>query len=498
MKFAQNSRRMLVPAVAMSVFLPLAAVSQAPSGPLSLSEAIELAFENNPDFLAQQSQLRSAEWNVRSAYGSLLPTANLSNNLNYTATGVRRFDSVVLGEQPAMYSSRYNLGMSLSLNGSTLLAPSVARAQARATEETVLGAGASLEAEVTQRYLSVLESRDAVEQAERELERTAEYVRLAEARFEVGAGTQLDVRRAEVQRGQAEVRLVQTRNLAATDLLMLGQVIGIRLAETTELTEQFDLFAPSWRADDLVEVALAANPTIRASRAQADAAATRVRSARSAYLPTLSFSAGLSGFVSQAGTTAPLIAQELQRAQSSFNQCLQQNELRAAVGLATGNCVDPTQAHVQQSIEERIIAQNRGFPFDYIRQPASASLTVSIPLFTGLNRQQQVEEARIARFNADHQVRGQELRISVEVESALRNLETAYRSALLQQQVRATAEDELNLAEERFRFGVTTSMEVVDAQASLAEAERAEIAAIYDFHRSLAVLESRLGQPLAR
>src|SRR5690606_17829798 len=103
-------------------------------------------------------------------------------------------------------------------------------------------------------------------------------------------------------------------------------------------------------------------------------------------------------------------------------------------------------------------------------QPASASVSISLPIFTGFSRQQQIEEANIARLNAQHQVRAQELRIGVEVESALRNLETAYRSALLQQRVRQNAEDELRLAEERFRFGATTSVEVVDAQASLAEA----------------------------
>jgi outer membrane protein len=56
----------------------------------------------------------------------------------------------------------------------------------------------------------------------------------------------------------------------------------------------------------------------------------------------------------------------------------------------------------------------------------------------------------------------------------------------------------LRLAEERFRFGATTSVEVVDAQASLADAERAEIAAVFAFHRSLAALEARTGGTLDR
>jgi outer membrane protein len=498
MVFQPFTRRILFPTLAFWICAAQPARAQEAPAPLSLAEALALARENNPDFLVQRTQLRSAEWNVRSAYGSLVPSVNTSTSFGYTGTGVRRLESVVLGEQPAMYSSRYNLGMSLSLSGSTLLAPGVARAQARAAEQTVEGAGATLEAEVTQRYLAVLESRDAVAQAEQELARTAEYVRLAEARFEVGAGTRLDILRAEVQRGQAEVRLLQTRNLAANDVLLLGQAIGTRLPANVDLSERFELFEPAWRPEQLVEIARSENPVLRANRAQADAAGTRVRAANSTYLPTVSFSAGFSGFVSQAGNTAPIIAQELQRAQSSYTQCLQQGQIMQAIGMEASPCVDPTLPDVQQQIRSRVQAQHSGFPFGYTRQPASASVTVSLPLFTGLDRQQQVEEARIARLNAEHQVRAQEIRVEVEVESALRNLETAYSSALLQRQVRATAEAELQMAEERFRFGATSSIEVVDAQANLAEAERAEIAAIYDFHRSLAALESRLGRPLVR
>jgi outer membrane protein len=496
-------RRIFTPAVALTVVLaadPAASqVAQQPAGGvLTLREALAIARENNPDYLAQRSQVRSAEWNVRSAYGSLMPTVSASNSFGYQGGGERRLDSVVFGEQPAQYTSRYSLGMQLQMNGSTLLAPAVARAQARAAEESVEGATAALEADVTQRYLAVLEARDAVAQAERELLRTSEYVRLAEARFEVGAGTQLDVRRSEVQRGQAQVRLLQARNAAVNELLLLGQTIGTPLGENVQLSERFELFEPDWSVDELVRTGLAGNPQLRANRAQSDAAATRARAAASAYLPTFSLNAGFSGFVSQAGSTAPLISQELQRAQSSYNQCVQQNEILRAVGMTPVPCHNPALPDVELAIRDRIVAQNRGFPFDYVRQPASASLTVSLPLFTGLNRQQQVEEARIARMNADHQVRSQELRVQVEIETTLRNLQTAYASALLQQQIRDTAEEELRLAEERFRFGATTSVEVVDAQASLAEAERSEIAAIYAFHRSLLALETRLGEPLSR
>jgi outer membrane protein len=478
-----------------SPLVDLEAQTVDPGESLSLAGAISLARENNPDYLTQRNQLRSAQWNVRSAYGGLLPSLSASNSFSYTAEGERRLDDVRLSTQPATYSSRYGLSMSLQLNGSSLLAPSVARAQARAVHEQVEGVSAALDSDVTQRYLAVLEARDQVAQAERELGRTDAYVRLAEARLEVQSGTQLDVRRAEVQRGQAEVRLIQARNTAANEVLLLSQIIGRRLPGDVVLPESFELFQPIWRVEELIDLALRENPSLRADRAQVDAAGTRLRATRSSYLPTISFSAGISGFVSEAGiSTNDLVSQELLSQQSRYTSCLETNQIRGSAGLPAHPCSAPGD---EAAIRAALGSRSR-FPFDYSSQPLSASVNVSLPLFNGLNRELQVEEARIARSNAQYQVRAQELRLEVEIESALRNLETAYQSALLQRQVRETAEEELRLAEERFRFGVTTSVEVIDAQASLAEAERAEIAAIYGFHRSIAILEARLGGRLER
>lgn len=497
MNFRQRIALTLVTAASALAAVAAPAFAQT-VGPLSLQGAIDLASENNPEYQSQRNQLRSAAWGVRSAYGGWLPSVNASGGFGYTATGERRLDSVVLDEQPAMYSSRYSLGLSMSLSGQTLLAPSVAKAQERAVSQQVVGAAAMLESNVTQRYLSVLEARAAVEQARRELDRTEEHVRLAAARLEIGAGTQIDLSRAEVQRGQAEVRLVQAENTAANEVLLLSQTIGGMLPIDIELSERFELFEPTWDAERLRDRALGENPDLLATRAQADAAAIRARAARSNYLPSVSLSAGLTGYVSQASNVEPIFQQALAQARSGFNNCMQQNDIRTRVGLAPNPCMDPATPGFETGLRESVELTNQGFPFDYIRQPASASLTISLPIFTGFNRQQQVEEANVARLNAQQQLRSRELQVEVEIASALRNLETAYRTALLQRSVRETAEEELRFAEERFRFGSTTSIEVVDAQAGLAEAERAEIASIYGFHRSLAELEARVGGELER
>jgi outer membrane protein len=472
-----------------------AAAQQVPTA-LTLTEAIELARENNPGYLSQANDLVSAQWSVRSAYGDLLPTANASMGMGYTASGERRFGTVGLGEQPAMYSSNYNLGLSYSLSGARLLEPTRARAQQRATEARVEGAGSQLEANVTQAYLSVLQADAAAAQAAQEVERTTAHIRLAQARLDVGTGTRLDVLRAEVQHGQAEVRVVQAENTAAAQRLSLGQLLGVPLTEGVQLSTGFDLFEPAWDRDEVVKLAVANNPMLRAARAQADATATARRVARTEYLPSLNASLGLRGDLAQAANINPLVEGDLGQMARTRQNCLDQNVMRESAGLAPLSCPDPTDPAVRTQLEQQYSALHSGFPFDWRSQPLSASVTISIPLFTGLNRQQRVEEANLAVQDARHTVRSEELRVQAEAETLLRNVSSAYRTARLQARVRETAAEELRLAEEQYRSGLATTVEVTDAQTNLSEAERAEITAVHEYHQSLAALEALVGTPL--
>jgi outer membrane protein len=483
-------------AAAVAVWLPSLAAAQETPTALTLEAAVELARQHNPEFLSQENDLTSAQWSVRSAYGDLLPTASASMGMGYTASGERRFGTVGLGEQPAMYSSNYNLGLSYSLNGSRLLEPTRARAQRRATEARVQGVGQQLDANVRRAYLAVLQADAAAVQAAQEVERTAEHIRLAQARLEVGTGTILDLRRAEVQHGQAEVRVVQAENTAAAERLSLGRLLGVPLNVEVQLTSRFDLFEPTWERDSMVSLAIANNPLLRAARAQEEATSTMRAVARSEYLPTLSASLSFRGDLAQAATISPLVQGELDQMARNLQGCLDMNQMRQAAGLAPQACADPTDPAQRLRLEERFSAQHSGFPFDFTRQPMTASLSISLPLFTGLNRQHRVEEANLALDDARYTVRSEELRVMAEAETLLRNVAASYRTAQLQARVRETAGEELRLAQEQYRSGLATSVEVTDAQTNLGEAERAEIAAVYDYHQSLAALEALVGTSL--
>ena len=491
-------------AILLSVFLlPVGGGAQSPGlevagEELSLDEALRIAHEYNPDYRIQEAQGETADWRARDAWGAFLPNVNASSSLGYTASGERRFGSVQLATQPAIYSSTYNLGLSLNLTGASLLRPGVVREQNRATLARIDGASSGLRTEVTSAYLSVLQADEELRQARTEVERTGSYVRQAEAQVEVGAGTPLDIRRAELQEGQAEVQLLQAENTAHTSRLSLGRIVGVAIRPETELTTDFELFEPRLDSDDLLAMALERNPILRASRSQASAAQTQTRMTRSQYFPSLSLSANWRGSVTEAADVGPLIDNRLGQLEGQYESCVEDNRLRALLGDPPRDCsqFNPSIPEVEAEAREQVRSQNRGFPFDYRPQPLSFSVGLSIPIFTGFSRQLQMEEARIAENNARRQVRAEELRLESEVESAIRSVETAHRTVALQARIRETAAEELRLAQERFRLGLASSIEVVDAQANLSQAERDEISAIYSFHMSFAGLEALVGSSL--
>lgn len=479
---------------------PQPAAPAQPAGPaLTLEQAVASARENNPDLLTQRNDSRTARAAVREARLSFLPSADVSGGMGYTAPGPQRFGSVeLIQNSPAYYSSSYSLDFGYQLSGAKLMQPNVARAQQRATEQRITGYEANLVSQVRQEYLAGLQAWEQAQQAERELARTQEHERLARAKLEVGAGTPLDLRRAEVERGQAEVNLLQRRNDYQTELLRIGQMMGAPISPDTRLTSTFVLSEPRWSVDSLVAMAIEGNPNLLSARANVDAARTGVRAARTQYLPSLGVDVGYRGSVYSAGNLSPLYAQALSATQAQFSSCQYNNKLGALIGIGAQDCsqFDTNNPTVANAVRQGVRSENPSFPFGFTAQPMTASLSLSLPLFNGYTRERQMEQARVQQSNAELAVRSQELKLRTDIGSALLALRTAYSTAQLQDQVVEKATEELRLAQERFRFGVASSVEVTDAQTSLSQAEQARIDAVYNYHKSLAALEALVGRPL--
>ncbi|HUF49412.1 MAG TPA: TolC family protein [Longimicrobiales bacterium] len=467
---------------------------------LTLPEAITLASRNNPDFLQQANDITVSDWAVRGAYGQLLPGASASTSYSYSAAGEQRIGNFTgsdlgLASTTDYHSSSYSIGMSYRLSGASLLAPGHAKTQRQATAAAIEAADFNLRVSVTRQYIAVKRAQDGVVLAVQELARADDNLKLAQARVQVGAAIPLEAQQAQVERGRAEVALLQAENLVQTERLRLMQLLGVDLPEDVQLTTQFAVGAVPWTQAELLAIAAQTHPSLRAARAQASASEASVQMARAAYLPSLSFSAGvLSGFARRAGNADFLVQQARNGAASQAQTCTLLNQISA--GLSSPLPGMPADCSSFTLTAEQENAIRAGNQFDFSREPYSLSMSVSLPLFDGFSRERQVEQARVARADASLRLKSEELRVRTEVATALRNAETGRRSAELEARNAQLAEQQLILARERYRVGAASFIELQEAETIKARADRAYLASLYQFHENLAALEAAVGRSL--
>jgi outer membrane protein len=453
---------------------------------MSLEQALDIARRNNPTYLQAANNMDVADWDVRQAYGQLLPTASIGSGVSWQGGGNQQLvGGLTLGQ----------IGLNYNLSLPTILAPSQAKAQRRATGAQVRQAEATLVQQVTQAYLEVLREQDAVRLAQQQVENSQYNLRLAQGHLDVGTATPIDVGQAQVQLGRDKVSVLQAQNALATARMRLLQQLGVPVDQQVELTTSFELTEPVWTADSLYVLALRNNPGLAAARSTKAAADVSVSSARSAYLPTLSLSTGWSGFTQQASNTNLQMAQAEAQVAAQVQQCNYTNELysRLANPLPLLDC---TQYRVTDAQRQAIIDANNQFPFKFQHSPPRASLSISLPIFQGLTRQRNLEAAKAQREDDAEQLRDQELAVRANVSIDLATVKTDYQSALLEESNRALAEQQLRLARERYQLGAITFVDLVNAQTVFAQADRDRSAAIFAYHDAVAALEALVGTSL--
>jgi len=479
---------------------PTAAQEAVPSS-LSLADALEIARGNNPTFLQTRNDEALADWDVRQAYGALLPTASAFSGVSWQGAGeTLGFGSLTLADlgfanQPSYYFSNYNVGLNFSLDWAKLKAPSQARALRGATVAQIRVAEANLASQVTNAYVDLLRRQEGLRLAEQQLESSRFNLRLAQGQLEVGQVTPIDVGQAEVQVGRSEVTELQARNALSTARIRVLQQLGLPVSQDFELSTVFELSEPTWTLEQLTDMALRQNPTLEARRRSKESADIGVSSARSAYLPSLSIQTGWSGFTRQANSTDFQVAQVQAQVAGSVAQCVQTNNLyaRLADPLPALDCSRFVFTDAQR---QAITDQNSAFPFSFQGSPPQVSLGLSIPIFQGLSRQRNLEAARLQRDDLGYQVREQELALDADISIGLANVRTAYQSALLEERNRVLAEQQLGLARERYRLSAITFIELVDAQTVFAQADQDRVIAVFAYHDTVTSLEALVGSSL--
>ncbi len=465
---------------------------QAPQrgAPLSLEQAIATAQQNNPQFLQTKNTLRTADAQVRSAYGQLMPQASARFGTNYQQGGTQIFQGLQF-EGSDSYNSSYSIGLNYNVTSAVRYAPRAAKAQRAAVEANITTAAEVVRSTVTQQYIAAIQAQARADVDDSLIVTAQGQLNLVNAKLEVGAGTIIDVRQAEVALGNAQVTALQDHNTARVAKLQLFQTMGVPADIDARLTTTFAVAMPTFSLDSLLNLAHRVNPDLLAKKSLQTAAELNVGVAKSSYLPSLNLSTGYGANAFGYANTDAQIAQASAGAASSFRSCSTLDSIRVGSGLQALGCKPPT---LSQTQIESIRSSNH--PFQFNKAPFGVSASLNFPIFNGFAREANVEQARVQRDNAAFDVRARNLQVTTDVTRAYLDLQTAAKTAELQSQIAKKAAEDLALNEASFRVGAKTFLDVTTARAQYEKAQIDQVNATYQYHWAFAALENAVGRPL--
>jgi outer membrane protein len=439
--------RFLVAGLASLVAALPAAAQNAPNV-LTLAQALEIARRNNPTYQQAVNSRSRAAAQRRTAYGALLPSVNTNFGVGLREGRQQFFAGVPIGISNNSLNSSLGFSAGLDISPGVLFGLRSAEASFDAADQSVDLADLQLRQNVTVQFLTALQARARVTLRDTLLASAKTQLAQAEARAKAGLATDLDVRRSQVSVGQQEVQLLQAQSQAQVELFRLFQQLGVEQPEGIALSAELPLEPLGMERDALMARAMARSPELQARRAELTSALQAHRATQTQYLPTLSFGANV----------------------SSISQRLQGTPPPQAVSSQIGD-----------------------FPFSVVRQPYTVSAGLSLPIFNGFQREQQIQVAAANRRDAEARVRAAELSVTATVVSQYTALLADFRAVEINRQNEAAARQALTLAEERYRLGLASLVDLVQVRAEFEQASNDLINSIYQYHRDFVQLEAVTG-----
>jgi multidrug efflux system outer membrane protein len=258
----------------------------------NLQALIQLALDNNRDLRSAALRIEEARalYNIQSA--DLWPNVNAG----FGATRSRTPASLSLTGQPVI-SSSYQVGLSLAsfeldFLGRVRSLNEAALSLYLASDEARQAAQISLVAEVAKAALAERALAEQQELAQKSLEGRETSYQLAKQRFDVGASSALDLRLNETLMLSARVALVTLTRQHAQAMNGLALLTGKPLNDVTPVqalsTQNIVAELPAGLPSDL----LTQRPDIRAAELRLKAANANIGAARAAFFPRITLTAG--------------------------------------------------------------------------------------------------------------------------------------------------------------------------------------------------------------
>lgn len=409
---------------------------------VSLAEAVTRGLAHNLAIILQEQQAQMATAGRLQAMTALLP--NVSFNIrdsvqvfNTAAFGFGGFAGLPNLIGPfSVFDARLATSMAiLDVSGVKSLHAAQSTADAATADSKQIREIVVLA--VGNLYLEAIADQARTESTAAQVTTAEALARLSADQNAAGLAPKIDVLRQQVQLEAARLQAIQAENQLAKRKLELARAIGLPAGQAFELTDHAPFTpAPPVTIDAALAEALTHREDLKAARSRAEAAGSSVGAAQSSRYPSVHIDGDI-----------------------------------GALGPA------PSSAERTYMV----------------------AAAVHVPLFDAGQAHARAVEADAARRQREAELADLEAGIRYELTAALLDVKAAEAGVNAASSARALAADTLTQAEDRFRAGVASTVELVQAQEAVARASEQYITSVYahniakaQFARAMGEGESRL------
>ncbi len=402
---------------------------------LSLEQAIQLGVTYNPQIASAAEGVNVADAQIMQAVSHLMPRVDV-NTARVTPLHPTLFQS-----PETIWQTTFTFTQPIYTGGALTAGVKAAHsfragavgAYERTQEVTAFGVRAA--------YYGVLTAEEAVSVAQQVVDSANETLRVARLRYEAGVAPQFDVLSAEARVARQDQALIAAKVARDIAWATLSTVMGVPIPAGTQLTTPRPVTQPEADLEALRAEAQGNRPDLAAAKGQVAVARAKLAIAKSAKQPTVALNANYS--------------------------------LLPSTTVSFGD--PPT---------DIVVSQNTG----------SVALAASWSLFNAGQVEGEVRQAQAELAQANDAVTGLEQQIDLEVTSAYTSVAAAQAQVAAAQKEVAQAQEAFRVATIRYEEGVGTSVEILTAQADLADAKNRLNQAIFGLNLAVSQLDLSLGR----
>lgn len=260
----------------------------------NLDQCINHAVEHNISIKSRQNDVASSRQSVTDAKSRYLPTLSANAGQSWNLGRGLTAENTYADRNTSNFQWGASFNLPLFSGMSTTRQVAYAKANLATVTEQYEAAKEDITLNVITAYLQVLYCKELHEVAAGQVELSEYEFTRRSSLLEAGKIPEIDMLEAKSQLAQDELNKIQTENdirLALVDLAQLLELDDINGFDIMPLADDSSML--TMNPDDVYEAALQHNHTILAARSGIIASEKNISLAKTGYIPTLNFNAGL-------------------------------------------------------------------------------------------------------------------------------------------------------------------------------------------------------------